>query len=1148
MTVDHITGRERIIEALQRELVGPSPAGKPLDLSGPVRFATREESYSPWHDGESGEEILKYERPLGRYGIGVLYPLKMLVDEIEAEDEEEQLDDLPDLEGRDPLKMSRTSGNLGADDDDLALSRANDYRPSCVGLTFLVDPRDVDWMAVKVTGGRYRSFLVDIAGSQRTWWVRSAVSIDCIFDVGLLHRGVRKIDPEVHSVNTQGLDIDVMAHCRPWRDGTSLITVSIVNRTDLSDSPPDKDRGNVDGNQSSLFQLRMEVDARGSDGSGIILPYPSHEVGSDLRDPEEESFDLLYRRNRTFGIGHGCAADWEEPDGRGAVRRVRTDPLPRYETPSITPDIEEEGQRITLSMARLGGLDESGDPMEDCQDLIDRYRSWIEKKRGQIERLPPQLQEIARRHMEVCQKSCDRMEEGLRLLEADQQVAMAFHLANHAVLLQQLRTRETAREIDLDPSGRFIFKDEFSLTTWEERPDRGRWRPFQIAFFLAAIPSVAFSDHTDRSQVELIWFPTGGGKTEAYLGLSAFSMFLRRLRDPEDTGTEIIMRYTLRLLTTQQFLRASALICAMERLREERSGILGNQRFTIGVWLGKSATPNSRDQAIKSLQRLRGHDHRAENPFLLLRCPWCSAQMGPVDTSRKRPSRGRLVAGYERDGVSVVFRCPDNTCDFHLRDLPINVIDEDIYQDPPSMVIGTVDKFAQLTWKPEARALFGIDRDGSRDGSPPGVIIQDELHLISGPLGSMVGLYEPLIEELCTDRRFEVSIRPKIISSTATIRRYEEQVRALYGRERVALFPPPGLEADDSFFGRYDRYEDGELRPGRMYLGVYGRGLGSAQIAQVRVMAALLQAPADLAEEQRDPWWTLMVFFNSLRELGAALSLAHSNIPDYLETLRRRYGRDFDQTRRNPFLKELTGRIRQDQVPMAIEELSRPFGHNTVDICLASSIIEVGIDIERLSLLTVVGQPKSTSQYIQVTGRIGRRWRERPGLVVTIFHPSRPRDRSHFERFRSYHERLYAQVEPTSVTPFAPPVLSRALHGVLCGYVRQKGPADVEPWPLPLELVSEAREMLLERVQVADRAESGRMEALFEQRLREWQMWERTEWSVLWRAEASNALLRRAGESAPPEDLRRTWETPVSLRNVDAECRLRVTEAYTEEY
>lgn len=672
--------------------------------------------------------------------------------------------------------------------------------------------------------------------------------------------------------------------------------------------------------------------------------------------------------------------------------------------------------------------------------------------------LAEEHRETAERHLSLCSQAADRMAAGIELLMQDPTAAQAFKLANHAILLQQLRSRQPLRKVKVDKTGRYRTDGSLTSPSWQQAPDRGKWRAFQIAFLLATLPSVTDPSHDERQQVELIWFPTGGGKTEAYLGLSAFGLFLRRLRDPVDIGTEIIMRYTLRLLTTQQFLRAGSLICAMEHLRKSHTDTLGAQPFMIGAWLGGDSTPNTRASAIRELRALNRYPNQA-NKFLLLRCPWCAAQMGPVPKERGAPRASPKVAGYKVQGPTVVLHCPDRACEFSVG-LPLLVIDEDIYQSPPSLVIGTVDKFALLAWKPDARAIFGIDPSGNRTGSPPRLIIQDELHLIAGPLGSMVGLYEGVIEALSTDRREESIAQPKIVCSTATIRRYEQQTHALYGRDQVALFPPPGLDAGDSFFARYDMDAEGDKRPGRIYIGVHGGGLGSIQTAQVRTFAALLQAPTVLSSKGRDPWWTLLAFFNSLRELGTSLSLVQSDIPDYLWVLKNRYGLDYSQLRHIRTTKELTGRLSHDQIPRAIEELERTASQRScLDICLASSIIEVGIDIDRLSLIAVFGQPKTTSQYIQVTGRIGRR-RDRPGLVVTILSPSKPRDRSHFERFRSYHERLYAQVEPTSVTPYASPVLDRALHAALCAYVRQAGPADLPPWPVPERLIEEAIESM----------------------------------------------------------------------------------------
>jgi ATP-dependent helicase YprA (DUF1998 family) len=449
-----------------------------------------------------------------------------------------------------------------------------------------------------------------------------------------------------------------------------------------------------------------------------------------------------------------------------------------------------------------------------------------------------------------------------------------------------------------------------------------------------------------------------------------------------------------------------------------------------------------------------------------------------------------------------------------------------------------------LPWRPEARALFGLDGTAIRPLSPPGLIIQDELHLIAGPLGSMVGLYEAVIEDLCTDHRNGSQIRPKIIASTATIRRYEDQIRGVYGRARAALFPPPGIDVADSYFATYAVDKSGMRLPGRRYVGVHAPALGSIQTVQVRVAAALLQAPERLTEDQRDPWWTNVWFFNSLRELGNTVSLLQSDIPDYLTGIRNRDGIDEVRWPRN--VMELTGRRRNDEIPRAIEELSRTYETaSATDICLASNIIEVGIDIDRLSLMTIVGQPKTTAQYIQVSGRVGRKWWERPGLIVTLYGASKPRDRSHFERFRSYHERLYAQVEPTSVTPFALPAVERALHAALVAHVRLAGPRELSPYPVPDMLAEAAGQILRARAEAVDPGELPQVEAVLRQRLREWHAYARTSWNANpVGGEPLQGLMRFAGLAEAHGISATSWEVPTSMRNVDAECVAEVTQSY----
>jgi hypothetical protein len=1153
---DHLENRDLVCNVLMRELVGPNPVGEVLQTSPTPVFVDQSASYGPWQDA-GGQEILQRDRPSKRYGIGVLYPFETVdkdVADLPPESDAETASDGTDqLEKRDEqqvlsadarkeidsLERIEGIGKAELDDEDLDLTSANTYRPSSMAVSFAtILPEGAD-VVVLVTGGRYKKLDVQIAGTARTWWLRSSIKMTATFKAATLSRvRNRLVTPDVLQVeNLEGLDMRVEIYCRPApEDAVHLLTVCLVNRKPATSS--------ID--EYCLFQSHFRVEVRhAAELLATIQPYPS--VPMEKMDEEELNLALLYRDLQTFAIGHGCAADWTAICSNGLVSSVSAECLPSYEAPSIAADLRRaDGTSIDVSMAALANLVPGVDGLNQIEEVIEEYRAWIENKREIAKSLGENHRATAALNLDECSKALSRMKSGLSFLKSNAVAMKAFRLANHAILLQQIRDNGR-RDIEYDADNRMIrhsrpFSEPDPLVS---RPSKGRWRPFQIAFFVMTLESTANSESLEREAVELIWFPTGGGKTEAYLGLSAFSMFFRRLQNPQDVGVDVLMRYTLRLLTAQQFQRAAGLICAMEYLRLAQPRDLGTTSFSIGIWLGGETTPNSSKDAVAKLSELQKNPLKTENPFLVTKCPWCAAQLGVIKLPPAVPKSVPRVWGYERRGGSVFFKCTDRTCPFS-ESLPIFVIDEEVYANTPSLIIGTVDKFAMLAWLPKARGLFGLSAEGARVYSPPNLIIQDELHLISGPLGTMVGLYEVLIEELCSDYRSS-KVKPKIVSSTATIRRYRDQIRALYAREDVSLFPPSGLDAGDSFFAQYARDEKGNLRPGRRYVGVHAPGLGSLQTTQVRTFSALLQAAVSVDPSDRDPWWTLVAFFNSLRELGTTLSLFQSDIPDYLKAVKNRNGLDYSNLRRLKHVIELTGRLTSEQIPESIEALERAYNGagNTVDVCLASNILEVGIDIERLSMMTVVGQPKTTSQYIQVTGRVGRRWWEQPGLIVTIYGASKPRDRSHFEKFRSYHERLYAQVEPTSVTPYSPPALDRGLHAVMVAYTRQTGDSHLSesPYPVPEEVLAALREILVDRVSVVDPQEKEELGRMFDQRIDEWRRWERVRWSD-YAANTTLPLLRVAGAYCSPELARISWPTAQSMRNVDAECQIEITNLY----
>ncbi|MCW2939950.1 MAG: helicase [Actinomycetia bacterium] len=1146
-----LAARDIVEAAVRRELFGPSgeeaPRGKPVDCAGgALHFESAEESRGQFHDAGTLQEILTHSDPLRRYGIGVLYggaevrgsrlpggtprPGESEIAGLTGigESDEEITAEQPRI----PEKIQESSRFDDADPDDFDLTDANSFKPSAMAVSFQCRVPAGGSLLVSVQGAHYDRIATHATGlgKPQEWWVRRPFELtgDVPGHALLDEVGRLKVVRTAPVANKPRIAPATRVFSRPVPGEADpslrLVTIAIVNETAGT------------GPANALFQMGFRVTARG----GLTIdPYP--EADQSSHDEEEQSIDLLYRNRRTYAIGHGCAADWGEAKG-GTVDWVRSDPLPAYEVTGLTPDMyvpNADGTRtpVTVSMQALASGATEG--QRQVETVLRLYAEWIDEQEQSVPGLPSRFEAAATRHLALCREALQRMRDGWDLVQADALANRAFRLANEAMLYQQLRSQFPLRPVERDKYG--VYHPVGPHPEPVATPGRGNWRPFQIAFLLATLPELVNPRHRSRSLVDLIFFPTGGGKTEAYLGAAAISLLARRLRDPADAGTDVIMRYTLRLLTAQQFLRAAALACVLEDIRSKNEAELGSDPFGIGVWLGGETTPNSWKSAQSSLHELQSQSG-ARNQFLLLRCPWCGTEMGP----KPRKGKGQDPVGYQLAGDRVVLRCPDGRCRFggKTKKLPVHVVDEGIYEERPSIIIGTVDKFAMLAWRPEAHRLFGLGADGEREVSPPGLIVQDELHLISGPLGSMVGLYETIIDELCTDRRGSGPVPPKIIAATATIRRFKEQVRSLYARDEVRLFPPHGLEEGHSFFAEPATLKDGVPAPGRRYVGVMSASLGSLQTVQVRVAAATLQAGNEVPEEDRDGYWTNLNFLNSLRELGNTVSLLQSDVPDYLTGLRRRDGIDPRWPRT---IMELTSRRRSDEIPRAIEQLQASYGTSgCTDICLASNIIEVGIDIDRLGLMTIVGQPKTTAQYIQVSGRVGRRPDRNPGLVLTLYGAAKPRDRSHYERFRTYHERLYAQVEPTSVTPFATPVLRRALHATAVVHIRQEQPA-AAVYPFPRDEWDRAVTLLRDRAMAVDPDEVSVLDRLANSLAQQWDKWERTKWSAnAFDGDPVQGLMRFAGTLPSLDSKAMTWDVPSSMRNVDAECQLEISLAYNQ--
>lgn len=772
----------------------------------------------------------------------------------------------------------------------------------------------------------------------------------------------------------------------------NLVTVTLVNARSNEDSHGKQ------GWDDILLQVEFEVSV---DSRGELLEYPSVTMAS--HDPEEQELRLMHRKARVFAIGHGCSPDWHEVDGK--VRGVRSEVMPSFVVPRVSAD---GVSRRALNIAWLADASTDVDDLvRELDAFVDPYDAWIEQVKVDAAALDERYKDATIPVIERLVHARDRMRAGVRVFERHPDRAKlleAFRLANRAMLIQM---RHSEKDLAGTRHPRSAAPD--LPTNYQEGAE---WRPFQMGFFLTTLRGLADPEHEDRNVVDLIWFPTGGGKTEAYLLVAAFEIFRRRrIDDAAGGGTAVVSRYTLSLLTAQQFQRTASTIAACEYLRRENPTDLGDEPVSVGLWVGEATTPNHYVKARERFDELRDAGE-TDDRFLLERCPWCGTEIVPREHSDEDADYGIVCTDQ-----SFKFHCPSIKCEFHS-ELPVRVIDAALYDRPPTFLLGTVDKFAQLAWVPESGKLFGR-ANGMR---PPSLIIQDELHLLTGPLGTTVGLYEAAINLLCESDRHP----PKVVASTATIRRATAQINGLFGRP-VDLFPPAGIDAGNSYFARED-----ETSPGRLYVGMMAQG-HTFDTAVVHSGAALLQAPVDLCltDDAQDAYWTVVAYHSSLRELGKTVTIARDDIQSRLGSLIvNRPKRDYD-------VDELSSTVPRAQQPRLLERLSKPCSDkNSVDFLATSSMLSVGVDVPRLGLMLVNGQPKATAEYIQATSRVGRS--RAPGLVFDLFRATKPRDRSHYENFRGYHSALYRHVEPTSVTPYSPPSRERALHAALVILVRHK--------------------------------------------------------------------------------------------------------------
>ncbi|MDE7204358.1 MAG: hypothetical protein K2O91_21235 [Lachnospiraceae bacterium] len=1126
--------RDQLKTFVEREFIGPDP----IDWEGLRQ--------------ENGEEILISDPPRTRYIAGILFPKESKEDnnaEEERKDEDIEIEDESD-DGK-IITPNRPCGFLGEylEDAEELIDRSNAYNQSAMSLTVAISLEDE--IIACVEAGIYNKSTETNSDNQKvtTKYSRTPIVWSSLESLILPSEkeGIKRIP-----VDDTGLRIDITFRFR--KDDYCIYTITLENTKEMKDM---KVR-----DEDCFFQVKLKIESK----MGFHFLPEGQRINAD---EDFLSNELLYRNVRNYAIGHGCAAEWDEVNE--SVKWIETSVFPSYEVKPVVPSTISG---VNLSMLDMSNVEHFSEVICQLHLLCEKYRIWIDKLEKQKMELDNKYLETAERHITNCKVCQKRMENGVSILENDEIVQKAFQWMNQAMFMQQLHYG-LPLQIWIDDGDDGIklessiesMPDIYDESTWYKKEQRiyGKWRPFQIAFILMNLESMSNKKGKERKIVDLIWFPTGGGKTEAYLGLSAFTIFVRRLRNKDDIGTAIIMRYTLRLLTAQQYERAAAMICACEVIRRDNKEVLGEEEINIGLWVGGDTTPNHMKDAVAKYDDL--YNHRTNiNPFVMLKCPWCGAQMGVVDIGGKRKLPGYRIITGARKSKKFIFRCTNTEkgCVFSSgTGLPLYIIDDDIYEKAPTLVLGTVDKFAMLPYKPEAQSIFGY-KNGEKVTSPD-LIIQDELHLISGPLGSMVGHYETMIHDLCTERLPSGNISPKIIASTATISRAKEQCHALYGCkiENVFQFPPAGLDAGDSFFANEDKTKNG-----RKYVGILASGSPSDATTAIRLFSALLYAAKTMKvenEKDRDPYWTNVGYYNSIRELGNAQTWIKADIEQHLDVMyKRRYDdKRMDQETYKAYRRyiwhdeELTSRIPGDKVTASLSNLNIGYPPKLnedgkakeypIDICLATNMISVGLDVQRLGLMTVAGQPKTTSEYIQATSRVGRDAQHAPGLIFVLYRPGRPRDKSFYEQFKLYHSKLYCHVEPTSVTPFSTPIRERALHAIIIGMMRLEHGEQFNQNPPKLprpEVIEHVKAVIENRVNDIDPEELSDTLKRMEYVLQCWEDWNPQRWTPQMNYDHSmgNAVPLIYSSSNKPNAIwnERGLKTPTSMRSVDASCEAMV--------
>lgn len=1071
----HAIVRQKILDAVRKDLIGPSSVNEELN-----------------------------EIPTSSYITGLLFPADTAVTEDENYYDVEFTEKKFDADGE-----SMEAGIFEEDEPEDRI-KGGFQKPSSIGVSFYVSD-DVQKINAYINWGKYYAEQVQsevIDGTleedaenkkkkKHTVYIRE--QMQDVVEIDLAQIGRSKQIPLESNCN-----IYIYVMKMQLDNGYKMVSVYLHNN--------DKSDGDEKEYEKVMFQVEMLI------ADDLMSPIFVPEYICRKVELEDEYY---YKSRPVYARGRGCAATWEKNAEETNATAIKSSFIPDYEIPSVSAQIDDMPEHA-FSMLQMGSPKKKDEVISNLRTLTSMYGSWIAEVLVNDENMHDEkFETIGQSIIDKCNEANRRMNVGIDLIENNDKVYQAFVFMNQAMYLQRSITSFSKDYGNGIPCSLRDYMTD--MPEKGRKRDHSEWRPFQIAFILLNLYGIMDGESPERDIVDLLYFPTGGGKTEAYLGLIAFTIAYRRLTASEendyekDGGVTVFLRYTLRLLTTQQRDRLMRLIVAMEQLREKNQELYGKERITIGFWVGGKVTPNKFSE-YSDTDQFKKKEFIRNLTKQIIKCPYC----------------GKPITRDEYDinekGKSVKIHCADSRCMFSERagrTIPVYLVDEEIYAKCPTVIISTVDKFARLPWSEQVGLLFGkTDRRCTRCGHiaigdikhsnshradkmaglekaevlkckplyPPELIIQDELHLITGPLGTIYGGYETVVEEMCCIEKNGKKIRPKYVVSTATIRNAGEQIKVLYGRNEFAKFPPSGFDTRDSFFIKEvplptenldNASEDkiGEMiskgqKPFRHYVGICASGQ-SVKTTLIRLYSIILQTALDIAkdpeyEDYIDPYYTLIGYFNSIRELGGAVRLLDDDIASRIRVVKNKYNSLEQRYLSFEGKKEITSRIPSWEIAQVLEKLAISYDKNKekqgcYDVVIATNMIAVGMDVDRLGLMSVVGQPKQNSEYIQATSRVGR---QHPGIIFTVYNPYRPRDLSNYENFVGFHSQMYRYVEGTTATPFAARARDRVLHALVVSLLRLQVEAMADNGgassinDISDEQIKEIKDKILDRVKI----------------------------------------------------------------------------------